>query len=179
MNLNRVINLVIEEAFSQFPHEMHSISTRNNSEFKGNQRNVKICGVSILPDGVAMDNVLRRHIRLFPLRRIRRNRKDAKIRLPPNVEHVLLMDPMLETGESVICAVESLLEKGVPLENIVSVNMISCPEGIREVFQRFPGLKMVTGFIDQELNDDKKILPGLGDFKDLYFGQGFCFCLFR
>ncbi len=77
---------------------------------------------------------------------------------------------MLATGGSVLKAIEVLISKGVPEEHILFVNLICCPEGIDRVLKAHPKLKIVTGCIDEGLDTNKYIVPGLGDFGCRYFG---------
>ena len=84
--------------------------------------------------------------------------------------YVLLLDPMLATGGSVCKAIEVLKQYKVKEERIVFINLISCPEGIKRLSKEFPKVRIVTGFIDKELNSHAFIMPGLGDFGDRYFG---------
>ena len=64
-------------------------------------------------------------------------------------------------------------DNDVSEEKIIFVNLISTPKGI-ETFQKCaPGTKIITGFIDPELDSRAYIIPGLGDFGDLYFGTQF------
>lgn len=79
---------------------------------------------------------------------------------------VLLLDPMLATGGSLIHVLEKIKEA----KEIRIVTIISAPEGIRAVNNAFPNVRIVTGAIDKKLNDKKFIVPGLGDFGDRYFG---------
>ena len=51
----------------------------------------------------------------------------------------------------------------------VFANVISCEEGIEAAFKSFPDIKIVTCFIDGGLNEDKFIMPGLGDYGDRFF----------
>jgi len=48
--------------------------------------------------------------------------------------------------------------------------LISCDEGIQKLLTDYPSIKILTAVIDPEINDQKYILPGLGDFGDRYFG---------
>ena len=66
-------------------------------------------------------------------------------------------------------AIKSLLAKGVKEEKIVFVNVIACPEGIERLTTDFPKVKIVTGMIDPSLNENKYIVPGLGDYGDRFF----------
>ncbi|KMS94016.1 hypothetical protein BVRB_025640, partial [Beta vulgaris subsp. vulgaris] len=67
-------------------------------------------------------------------------------------------------------AIELLIQKGVPEAHIVFLNLISAPEGIHCVCKRYPSLKIVTSEIDDALNDEFRVIPGLGEFGDRYFG---------
>ena len=93
-------------------------------------------------------------------------------KLPMDIarRHVLLLDPMLATGGTALAAIEVLLEKGVPAENIVFINVLSAPEGIAVVQDRYPSVRMVTSSIEERLNENAFMLPGIGDFGDRYFG---------
>ncbi|KAJ2914151.1 hypothetical protein MD484_g6258, partial [Candolleomyces efflorescens] len=85
---------------------------------------------------------------------------------PPDIasRYVLLLDPMLATGGSAAKAVEVLKDHGVPEERIIFINLISAPEGLKFFTGKFPSLKVITGWIDEGLNDKAYIIPGLGDF---------------
>lgn len=93
-------------------------------------------------------------------------------KLPNNIQEkkVILVDPMIATGGSAIASIEILLKKGIKEENIFFVNIISCEEGIKNLFVRYPKIHIVTGSCDPELLPIKYIAPGLGDFGDRYYG---------
>ena len=59
---------------------------------------------------------------------------------------------------------------GVPEERITFLNMVAAPEGIKAVVAKFPKIKILSCVLDKCLNEQKYILPGLGDFGDRYFG---------
>ena len=63
-----------------------------------------------------------------------------------------------------------LRQAGVRDERVVFANVVSCPEGLRRLAQEAPDVKIVTCAVDAGLNDQKFIVPGLGDFGDRYFG---------
>mmetsp|Transcript_664 Transcript_664/g.939 ORF Transcript_664/g.939 Transcript_664/m.939 type:complete len:88 (-) Transcript_664:99-362(-) len=84
--------------------------------------------------------------------------------------HVLLCDPMLATGGSAILALEVLVDKyKVDPNRIVFANMICAPEGLKALSNSYPQVKVVTACVDERLNDDKYIVPGLGDYGDRFF----------
>lgn len=68
------------------------------------------------------------------------------------------------TGGSANKAIEVLLSHGVPEERVLFVNLICAPEGIDKVLSTYPRLKIVTAEIDEGLDANKYITPGLGDF---------------
>ena len=82
---------------------------------------------------------------------------------------ILLLEPMLATGGSILKVVSILLEKGIDLDNIVLANVIASQEGLDTVLAKYPSLKIITAALDPELTSSKYICPGLGDFGDRYY----------
>ena len=82
---------------------------------------------------------------------------------------ILILDPMLATGNSAIDSIKLFINKGVPEENIRFVSLISAPEGLENVQQNYPNVKIVTANIDDHLNEHGYICPGLGDAGDRIF----------
>jgi uracil phosphoribosyltransferase len=91
-------------------------------------------------------------------------------KLPPGLaeQHVLLLDPMLATGGSAWAAIEILKERGASRIRLISV--VAAPEGIALLAERCPDVDIYTAAVDRELNPQKYILPGLGDFGDRLYG---------
>lgn len=81
---------------------------------------------------------------------------------------VLLVDPMLATGGSALDSINHL--KKVGAKNIRFMCLISAPEGIEKIQTNHPDVPIITAAIDQGLNDEKYIIPGLGDAGDRIFG---------
>ncbi len=79
----------------------------------------------------------------------------------------MVLDPMLATGGSAAAAIQTLQEWGVP--KIVMLSIISSPEGIQHLTETFPDVDIYTCVIDEKLNDQKYIVPGLGDAGDRIF----------
>ena len=82
----------------------------------------------------------------------------------------LLLDPMLATGGSAAWAVNRLYEAGA--EQVILLCIVAAPEGVAHLEARFPHLTLITAALDRELNTQKYILPGLGDFGDRLYGTG-------
>ena len=55
-------------------------------------------------------------------------------------------------------------------ESILFLNCVSCPEGLAALAEAYPKVKIVTAAVDEKLNEQKYIVPGLGDFGDRYYG---------
>ncbi|MBE7707601.1 MAG: uracil phosphoribosyltransferase [Cyanobacteria bacterium SIG27] len=79
---------------------------------------------------------------------------------------VLLLDPMLATGNSAVDAVKNFISKGVKEENIVFVSLISSPDGVNRLSSAHPKVKIITSALDEKLNSKGYIIPGLGDAGD-------------
>jgi uracil phosphoribosyltransferase len=77
---------------------------------------------------------------------------------------------MLATSGSALAAIQVLLGKSVAEENIILLNVLTVPEGLSVVCQRHPKVKIVTTAIDERLNEDAYMMPGIGDFGDRFFG---------
>jgi uracil phosphoribosyltransferase len=82
---------------------------------------------------------------------------------------VIVLDPMLATGGSLISAVELLLARGAP-EPITVVCALAAPEGIAALEAAGFSIRLVTASIDSHLNEHAFIVPGLGDAGDRQFG---------
>jgi uracil phosphoribosyltransferase len=80
----------------------------------------------------------------------------------------LVVDPMLATGGSASHAISAIKERGA--EEVTLVCIIGAPEGVERVRQDHPEVPIVLGILDAGLNDQKYILPGLGDFGDRLYG---------
>ncbi len=84
------------------------------------------------------------------------------------VSTCMILDPMLATGGSSVAAIDLLKQQGA--NSIKLVTLISAPEGVREVFRRHPDVAIITASVDEKLNNQGYIVPGLGDAGDRYFG---------
>ena len=91
-------------------------------------------------------------------------------KMPPDISEreVLIVNPMLATGGSASAAITFL--KGYGCKNIKLMNIIGCPEGIKAVNEEHPDVEMYVAAVDEKLNENKYIVPGLGDAGDRIFG---------
>ena len=91
-------------------------------------------------------------------------------KLPEDIGNrvTFVVDPMLATGGSAVAAIDFLKKHGC--RNIIMMNIIGCPEGIKRVQQAHPDVEMYLAACDEKLNDHAYIVPGLGDAGDRIFG---------
>lgn len=86
-------------------------------------------------------------------------------------KEVILIDPMLATGKSIVSSVEKITKKGIP-KRLHIVSAIAAPEGIEYITSNINlPLSVWVGAVDEQLNENAYIVPGLGDAGDLSFGQ--------
>jgi uracil phosphoribosyltransferase len=92
------------------------------------------------------------------------------VKLPPDIHGkvVMVLDPMLATGGTAIKAVELLKEYGPASVRLVCV--VAAPEGIQALQTAHPDVQIFAAARDRQLNPQKYILPGLGDYGDRLFG---------
>lgn len=92
--------------------------------------------------------------------------KRKEIKKDKSKVFVLILDPMLATGNSANDTIKNFISKGVLEENIIFMSLISSPEGIKKINSNFPKVQIVTAALDRCLNSKGYILPGLGDAGD-------------
>ncbi len=172
-----IANLVCYEATKYLPTEAVEIETPL-AKMQGRQVSGKKVGVvPILRAGLGMlDGVLQ----LLPVARVGfiglyRDEETLEPhsyyeKLPPDLmdREVLLLDPMLATGGSVSAAVS--LIKGHGATSIKLLSIIAAPEGIERVQSDHPDVDIFVAQIDDHLNENGYIVPGLGDAGDRLYG---------
>lgn len=91
-------------------------------------------------------------------------------KLPTDIEQrqVLVLDPMLATGGSAVAAIDFIKKRGA--KKIKLVNIIGAPEGVEAVQKAHPDVDIYVGALDEKLNENCYIVPGLGDAGDRLFG---------
>ena len=178
---DRLCTLLAEEGLAHFTEETTVTTPCRVAPGLRYSPAEDICGVSILRSGDILLKALQRvepRIKVGKVL-IQRDEEDPEKRpklyytkLPKDIAKckVLLCDPMLATGGSSVCATRELLQAGVKEENICFIICLACPEGIQRYQQAFPKAQLITAALDTELNAEKFIVPGLGDFGDRYYG---------
>ena len=92
------------------------------------------------------------------------------VKLPEDIDQrqIFVVDPMLATGGSAILAVDSLKKRGAA--NIKFVCLVAAPEGVKKLQAAHPDIDIYTASLDEKLNENGYIVPGLGDAGDRLFG---------
>ncbi len=94
-------------------------------------------------------------------------------RLPAqlNGREVFVLDPMLATGGTLVTVISMLRDRGA--DAVTAICLLAAPEGLARIDEAFPGdyVRIVTGAVDERLNDKGYIVPGLGDAGDRLFGE--------
>ncbi len=176
---DRLTRLLVEKSLELLPIFDKRVDTPLGLPYVGVGFEGKICAVSIMRAGESMEKPVREVCKKIRVGKIliQRNEETAEpivyySKLPGDIGRrwVFLLDPMLATGGSAREAIRILLEAGVQEDHLIFINLLACPEGLRTIFETFPEVRIVTGAVDQGLNERAYIVPGLGDFGDRYFG---------
>lgn len=82
----------------------------------------------------------------------------------------ILVDPMLATGYSAVYAVDILNKRGIEDHNILFLSLVTAPEGVKVFSEAHPNVRVYTAALDEKLDENAYIVPGLGDAGDRLFG---------
>lgn len=177
-NLTKEIaTLMGYEAFRELPLEMVEVQTPICKAMAPAISGKKIAIVPILRAGLGMvDGILSLvpaakvgHIGLYR-DEVTRQPHGYYCKLPENIEErtAFILDPMLATGGSAVEAVSLVKEKGCA--SIKFMCMIAAPEGVETLTKAHPDIDLYIGCVDERLNENAYIVPGLGDAGDRIFG---------
>lgn len=174
---NRIIRLLVEAGLNYLPVVDDAVITPIGDTYHGIKFKGKICGVSIMRAGEAMEQGLRDCCRSVKIGKIliQRDEETSKARLfyeklPADIAErwVLLMDPMLATGRWLPCsiprlipggsasmAIDVLKSRGVSEARILFLSIIASPEGVARFSAQYPLIQCVTAAMDEGLNNKK------------------------
>ncbi|XP_077435017.1 uracil phosphoribosyltransferase homolog [Vanacampus margaritifer] len=150
---DRLIRLVVEEGLNQLPYSECTVTTPTGYKYEGVKFERGNCGVSIMRSGEAMEQGLRDCCRSIRIGKILiqsdEETQKAKVyyaKFPPDIyrRKVLLMYPILSTGNTVIEAVKVLIEHGVQPRHIILLSLFSTPHGAKSIIQEFPDITILA-----------------------------------
>jgi uracil phosphoribosyltransferase len=174
--LSRIATILAYFALKDLPLRKTEINTPITST-EGYEIDTEIIVVPILRAGLSLVDAI---INFIPDAKVghlgmyrdekTHNPVDYYSNLPGGIENALtlVVDPMLATGGSADDAISFLKNQGA--ENIRFISLISAPEGLERISKKFPDVSIITAAVDEKLNSDAFIVPGLGDAGDRYFG---------
>ena len=175
--LREISQFLAYEITRELPLENQAIETPMGPMDAPMLRGKKLALISILRAGNGLlDGVLElvpsARVGFVGLYRDERTLKPVEyyFKVPDALEQrlVIAVDPMLATGNSSVAAIDRLKEAGS--KNIRFMCLLAAPEGIARMRKAHPDVHIVTASVDEKLNDQGYIVPGLGDAGDRMFG---------
>ncbi|XP_032238285.1 uridine-cytidine kinase-like 1 [Nematostella vectensis] len=176
----RLMRILIEHALSLLPFKTQNVVTSRGNTYEGKKfMGKRLCGVSILRAGETLEPALASVCKEIRIGKILIQTNDETdepelhyLRLPKDIsdDHVILMDATVATGAAALMAIRVLLDHEVKEENILFVSLIAAKSGVHTIAYAYPKVNIVTTAVDNELNDQYHIIPGIGNFGDRYFG---------
>mmetsp|Transcript_122338 Transcript_122338/g.351490 ORF Transcript_122338/g.351490 Transcript_122338/m.351490 type:complete len:471 (-) Transcript_122338:29-1441(-) len=172
---DRLCRIAIEHALAAMPFFEKAVRTPTSALYVGLQWKVKLCGVSVIRSGEAMETALRACCAGIPIGKILvcTGSKELKYKKFPHdiaQRHVLLMDPVMSSGGTVMQAIDALLAEGVAEGHIVLISLIASAQSVRRVCKKYTKLRIITSEVDCGVDENRLVTPGVGDFGDRYFG---------
>ncbi len=175
-NLEEIGSLMVYEMTRDLPLNDIHIETPICS-YVGSELAKKVVIVPILRAGLGMVNGIQNLIPTAKVAHIGMYRDEETLephpyfeKYPKNMEDaiVLIVDPMLATGGSSIAAIDMVKKQGA--QNIRLVCLVGAPEGVKAVEEKHPDVDIYLAALDEKLNENGYIVPGLGDAGDRIFG---------
>lgn len=176
-NLNEIASLMVYEMLKDYKTKTIEIETPTKTKTIGQTFDQEIVIVPILRAGLGMVKGIEL---LLPQARVGhiglyRDEKTLKVReyfyKMPHVSKdsiIIIVDPMLATGGSAIDSIKKLQSDG--FKNIKLVSIVGAPEGIEQLKKHVTNVDLFIAAIDEKLNKNGYIIPGLGDAGDRLFG---------
>lgn len=181
-NIERIGEIMAYEMSKELDYKSWEISTPLGLK-KSSEINAKIVICSILRAGLPLHNGFLNYFDgaengfISAYRFHTNNDTDFEIKVEYdaisdiNDANLILVDPMLATGQSIVAVFNKLISKGLPKEIHLAV-VIAAPEGIKYLESHLPdNCHLWIASIDERLNEKNYIIPGLGDAGDLAFGS--------
>ncbi len=172
----RISILLAAEALRDVPSTSTTVRTPL-ADAEGRRIGGDVVVVPVLRAGLGMLDAV---LELFPAARVGHiglQRDEATAiasqyyaKLPPGLadSYVLMIDPMLATGGSAVAAIDLIKRAGA--RTIRMICIVAAPDGVALIEERHPDVAVFTPVVDRELNAQKYIVPGLGDFGDRLYG---------
>lgn len=175
--VNEIAELMVYEVSRDMPLEDVEVETPITKATTKRLAGKKVVVVPILRAGIGMvDGILE----LIPAAKVGhigmyRDEETLQpheyfVKMPDDLENreMIIVDPMLATGGSAIMAADALKKRGA--KSIKFVCLVAAPEGVKAFREAHPDVDIYSASLDEYLNEDGYIVPGLGDAGDRLFG---------
>eukprot|EP00047_Mylnosiga_fluctuans_P018171 m.67921 g.67921 ORF g.67921 m.67921 type:complete len:208 (+) comp7472_c0_seq3:34-657(+) len=155
---NRLIRLVVEEGLDKLPLSDAAIVTPTGESFAGKKFTQGICGVTIMQSGSAMEHGLRECCKSIHIGHILIQHDESHAhpqvyyaKLPDDAGKrlILLLSPIIYSGQTTIKAIEVLQEFGVPESSIRILNLFATPSGVKSVIDKHPNIQIVSSEVSE------------------------------
>lgn len=183
IHIDKISRMLLFDALSDLKTKKSVVPTQTGIDYKGDVIEEKVAFVAILRASLSMLNSA---IDFYPngefhVIGMKRNEEDPHNKEPyfyldkldemdKTVQRVIIMDPMLATGGSMITALKTVRQKHRFKGKIQVLAMIAAKPGAESIYKLFPDVTITCAGFDQKLNKHAYIIPGLGDAGDRYFG---------
>lgn len=181
-SMKRLASILILEATKNLPLKQYKIETPiTECHVKKIDEDYKIIFAPILRAGLAISDVASEIVPSASVQHVGMYRDETTLepvwyydKTPvhfdkPDKVKVFILDPMVATGNSALEAIRLFTKKGILMENLVFVSILTCPQGLDTILKEFPNINFITAKIDEKLNERGYIVPGLGDAGDRLF----------
>ncbi len=174
---NEIAGLMVYEITRDLPLEDVEIETPMGKTVQKTLAGKKLAVVPILRAGLGMVDGVLEMIPAAKVGHIGMYRDEETllpheyfVKMPPDIDQrdLIIVDPMLATGGSANMAIEALKKRGA--KSIRLVVLVAAPEGVKAIQEEHPDVNIYAASLDEYLNKDGYIFPGLGDAGDRLFG---------
>ena len=175
--VGEIANLMAYEVSRDMPLEDIEIETPIETSIQKTLSGKKVAIVPILRAGIGMVDGILELIPAAKVGHIGMFRDEETLepheyffKMPDDIDsrQLFIVDPMLATGGSAIMAIDSLKKRGA--SNMKFVCLVAAPEGVKALQEAHPDVDIYTAALDDHLNEQGYIVPGLGDAGDRLFG---------
>lgn len=175
--VNEIAELMVYEVSRDMPLEDVEVETPITKATTKRLAGKKVVVVPILRAGIGMVDGILELIPAAKVGHIGMYRDEETLqpheyfmKMPDDLENreMIIVDPMLATGGSAIMAVDALKKRGA--KSIKFVCLVAAPEGVKAFREAHPDVDIYSASLDEYLNEDGYIVPGLGDAGDRLFG---------
>lgn len=174
---NRLMRLLVEEGLGLLPFERKAVLTPRGGTFHGVGFIAGLAGLSLMPDGEAMESSLRavcNTVRIGKMLIDPENKKEVTYKyLPEDIQekYILVLAPVLDSGEMCETALTELVQMKCKEDRLLVLSLIVSPQAVMRICGRFTKAQLVVSAIDKGLDENGRVFPGVGDFGMRYYGS--------